>query len=412
MDNQVPQMEPQPSPETPVEVAENKVETTNEHLPEPPKVEHKFFEVGDEATYVAFREQVRKFCNKMDFQSRCNEAAMVSGAQRCYVASQATLEVMRASGDLDSKTLPKLPTHYNNTLKTCVNMYANAHDDIVKARTTACVHPLACLVVYSEGNIGLYDAEEYIKVNLKDELLERRSKWISEHGHNWLNYSVDVVVPGYKREFIRVIVHSKDAERPIETSRLCMVVYPMYTTEEQTKWVGEFVTSHKDTCDHEPLPPVPDPDTPPPPEDPDEYEWKRGNRLRDEDHMYDGKYMFKSGVIKLRVVSELEADSFEALEKWREEYGKFLEGIAHKFDVHALDHICDEEFVVPPNVLRRDDMQRYLSVPTYKHLPGAKLVFLIHGDGGTIIMYNHEKMLTGTCDFQSRGTVVMGNSMI
>ena len=122
--------------------------------------------------------------------------------------------------------------------------------------------------------------------------------------------------------------------------------------------------------------------------------------------------MFKSGVIKLRVVSEIEADGYDDLEKWREEYCKFLEGIARKFDVHALDHICDEEFVVPPNVLRRDDIQKYLSVPTYKHLPGAKLVFLIHGDGGTIIIYNHDKMLTGTCDVQSRGCVRVDNSVV
>lgn len=411
MDNQEPQVEPQPAPETPVEVAETKAETSeSEHLPEPPKIEHKFFEVGDEASFDAFREQVSQFCNKMDFQAKCNEAAMVSGVQRLHVASQATLEVLRSSDSLDSKTLPKLPTHYNKTLKNCVNMFANAHDDIVKSKEIACVHPLACLVVYSEGNIGLYDAEEYIKVNLKDELLERRSKWISEHGHNWLNYSVDVVVPGYKIEFVRVIIHSKDAERPIETSRLSMTVYPMYTTEEQTKWVDEFVASHKDTCDHEPLPPMPDPNTPP--EDPDECEWKIGNRRRDEDCLYDGKYMFKSGVIKLRVVSELEAQNYNDMEKWREEYCKFLEGIAHKFDVHVLDHICDEEFIVPPNVLRRDDIQRYLSVPTYKHLPGAKLVFLVHGDGGTIIMYNHKEMLTGTCDFQSRGTITTGDSLV
>ena len=410
MDNQEPQMEPQPAPPEPVEVAENKVEN-NEHLPEPPKVEHKFFEVGDEASLDAFQEQVRKFCNKMDFQARCNEAAMVSGVQRCYVASQATLEVMRSSDSLDSKTLSKLPTHYNKTLRNCVNMYANAHDDIVKSKEIACVHPLACLVVYSEGNIGLYDVEEYIKVNLKDELLERRSKWISEHGHNWLNYSVDVVVPGYKMEFIRIIIHSKDAERPIETSRLDMTVYPMYTTEEQTKWVDEFVASHKDTCDPEPVPP-PVPDAYTPPEDSDECEWKIGNHRRDEDCLYDGKYMFKSGVIKLRVVSELEAKSYDDLEKWREEYCKFLESIAHKFDMHVLDNICDEEFIVPPNVLRRDDIQRYLSVPTYRHLPGAKLVFLIHGDGGTIIMYNHEKMLTGTCDFQSRGTIRTDDSIV
>lgn len=408
MNNQEPQVEPQPAPETPVEVAETKAETSeSEHLPEPPKIEHKFFEVGDEASRDAFREQVTKFCSKMDFQAMCNEAAMVSGVQRNYVASQATLEVMRTSDGLDSKTLPKLPIHYTKTLRNCVTMYANAHDEIIKSKETACVHPLACLVVYSEGNIGLYDAEEYIKVNLKDELLEMRSKWVSEHGQRWLNYSVDVIVPGYKREFVRIIIHSKDAERPIETSRLVMAVYPMYTTEEQTKWVDEFVASHKDTCDREPLPP-PVPDTPP--EDPDEYEWRIGNRRRDEDHMYDGKYMFKSGVIKLRVVSE--ADSYNDMEKWREEYCKFLEGIARKFDVHALDHICDEEFVVPANVLRRDDIQRYLSVPTYKHLPGAKLVFLIHGDGGTIIIYNHEKMLTGTCEVQSRGTVHMVSSVV
>ena len=112
MNNQEPQVEPQPAPETPVEVAETKAETSeSEHLPEPPKIEHKFFEVGDEASRDAFREQVTKFCSKMDFQAMCNEAAMVSGVQRNYVASQATLEVMRTSDGLDSKTLPKLPIH-------------------------------------------------------------------------------------------------------------------------------------------------------------------------------------------------------------------------------------------------------------------------------------------------------------
>lgn len=404
MDNQEPQVEPQPAPETPVEVAETKAETSeSEHLPEPPKIEHKFFEVGDEASRDAFREQVNKFCNKMDFQSMCNEAAMVSGVHRNYVAAQATLEVMRTSDCSESKVLPKLPIHYNKTLRTCVNMYANACDDIIKAKEIACAHPLACLVVYSEGIISMYEAEEYIKVNLKDELLERRNKWVSEHGRNWLNYSVDVIVPGHKGTFIRIILHSEDAERPFEVCGLDKNVYPMYTTEEQTKWVDEFVASHKDTCDPEP--------TLPPPESPDEYEWKNGNR-RNEDHMYDGKYMFKSGVIKLRVVSEIEADGYDGLEKWREEYCKFLEGIARKFDVHVLDHICDEEFIVPPNVLRRDDIQKYLSVPTYKHLPGAKLVFLIHSDGGTIIIYNHEKMLTGTCDVQHRGCVRVDNSVV
>ena len=409
MDNQEPQVEPQPSPEVPVEVAENKVETS-ERLPEPPKIEHKIFEVGDEASRDAFREQVSKFCNKMDFQSMCNEAAMVSGVQRNYVASQATLEVMRTSDCGDSKTLPKLPIHYNKTLRTCVNMYANAHDDIIKAKEIACVHPLACLVVYSEGNISMYDVEEYINVNLKDELLERRRKWVSDHGQRWFNYSVDVIVPGHKRDFIRIILHSEDAERQIETRGLDNTVYPMYTTEEQIKWVDEFVASHKDMCDAEPLPPVSDIHAPP--VDPEEDEWKRGNRRREEDNMYDGKYMFKSGVIKLRVVSEIEAHSYDVLDKWREEYCKFLEGIAHKFDVHALDHICDEEFIVPPNVLRRDDIQKYLSVPTYKHLPGAKLVFLIHGDGGTIIIYNHDKMMTGTCEVQSRGIVHADNSVV
>lgn len=408
MDNQEPQMVPQHAPAEPVEVAETKSET-RERLPEPPKIEHKIFEVGDEDSRIAFQEQVSKFCNKMDFQSLCNEVVMVSGVQRNYVASQATLEVMRTSDNLDSKILPKLPTHYNKTLRTCVKMYANAHDVIVKSKEIACVHPLACLVVYSEGIISMYDVEEYIKVNLKDELLKRRSEWVSDHGHSWLNYSVDVIVPG-KGGFIRIILHSEDAERPIEIRGLDKNVYPMYTTEEQTKWVNEFVASHKDTCDPEPIPPpVLDPDAPP--EDLDDYEWKRGNRRRNEDNMYDGKYMFKSGVIKLRVVNETK-HNYEALEKWREEYCKFLESIARKFDVHALDHICDEEFVVPANVLRRDDIQKYLSVPTYKHLPGAKLVFLIHGDGGTIIIYNREKMLTGTCDVQNRGIAHMDDSVV
>lgn len=305
MDNQEPQVEPQSAPETPVEVAETKAETSeSEHLPEPPKpkkIEHKFFEVGDEASRDAFREQVNKFCDKLSFQSMCNEAAMVASVHRCYVASQATLEVMRTSDTSDSKILPKLPIHYNKSLRTSVNMYANTIDSIFKSKETACVHPLACLVVYSEdAPLNMYEVEEYIKVNLKDELLKRRSERVSNHDHRWLNYSVDVVVPG-KGGFLRIILHSEDAERPIEMRGLDKTVYPMYTTKEQTKWVDEFGASHKDTCDPEPIPP-PVPDTPP--EDPDEYEWRRGNRRRDEDHMYDGKYMFKSGVIKLRVVSE------------------------------------------------------------------------------------------------------------
>lgn len=318
---------------------------------------------------------------------------------------------MRTSDSLDSETLPKLPTHYNKTLRTCVKMYANAHDNIIKSKEIACAYPIACLVVYSEGNINMYEVEEYIKVNLKDELLKMRSKWVSEHGQRWRNYSVDVIVPGHKGDFIRIILNGEGAEHPIEVQGLDKTVYPMYTTEEQTKWVDEFVATHKDTCDPEPLPaPLADHDTPP--EDPDEYEWKKGNRLRDGDHLYDGKYMFKSGVIKLRVVREPEAPSYEALEKWREEYCKFLDGIARKFDVHALDNICDEEFIVPATVLRRDDIQKYLSVPTYKHLPGAKLVLLIHGEGGTIIIYNHDKMMTDTCDAQSRGTIHTDESLV
>ena len=398
---------PQVPPAEPVEV-ETKSETS-EQLPDPPKIEHKIFEVGDEATLDAFQEQVSEFCSKLNFQSMCNEAAMVSGAHRCYVALQTTLEVMRSGDSLDSKTLPELPTHYNKTLRNCVNMYARANEDIAACLERARVYPLACMVVYSESHIGMYRVEEYINVNLKDELLKKREEWVSNNGRRWLNFSVDVLVPGFKGEFFRIVLRDTSAERPFEIMCLDRNTYPIYATEEQTKWVDEFETTHKDTCDPEPILLSVDHDAPP--FDPEEYEWEKGNRRRN-DNLYEGKYMFKSGVIKLRVVQELEAKEHAALESWRKEYCKFLESIAHKFDMHVLDNICDEEFVVPPNVLMRHDIQKYLSVPTYKHLPGAKLVFLIHGDGGTIIIYNHKEMITSACDVSSRGTIHINNSVV